>query len=104
MSRASSTSTILFRVEGEFKGEIEAAGNLVVGEGGLVEECQGRHGDYYRSTKGEIEAEKRVEIQFPGRIVGTVRTPNLIIGDGGVLEGNSVMLKKEENAFTYTAT
>ncbi len=93
------------RVEGEFKGEIDAAGNLVVGEGGLVE------GNVKVDTaiitgllKGEIEAEKRVEIQFPGRIVGTVRTPNLIIGDGGVLEGNSVMLKKEENAFTYTAT
>ncbi len=93
------------RVEGEFKGEIEAEGNLVVGEGGLVEGTVKVDTAIITGVlKGEIEAAKRVEIQFPGRIVGTVRTPNLIIGDGGVLEGSSIMLKRDENAFVYTAT
>ena len=93
------------RVEGEFKGEIEAAGNLVIGEGGLVEASVKVDTAIITGVlKGEITAAKRVEIQFPGRLVGTVRTPNLIIGDGGVLEGSSVMLEEEDNAFTYTAT
>lgn len=92
--RLSFESTV--RIDGGFKGEICARGTLVVGEGALVEaEVKVDTVIVTGTVQGVIEAAKRVELQAPGRIVGEVRTPTLIIGDGGVLEGNCTMTKKE---------
>jgi cytoskeletal protein CcmA (bactofilin family) len=84
------------RIDGGFKGEICSRGMLVVGEGALIEaEVKVDTIIVTGEVRGVIEAAKRVELQAPGKIVGEVRTPNLIIGDGGILEGNCTMTKKE---------
>jgi cytoskeletal protein CcmA (bactofilin family) len=84
------------RIDGGFKGEISARGLLVVGEGALIEaDVKVDTVIVTGEVRGVIEAAKRVELQAPGKIIGEVRTPNLIIGDGGILEGNCTMTKKE---------
>jgi len=83
------------RIEGEVKGEITGNGTLVVGEGATIEaEVKADTAIITGTVTGVIEAATRVEIKAPGRVTGEVRTPNLIIGDGAVFEGNSVVLKK----------
>ncbi len=84
------------RIDGVFKGEIDARGMLVVGNDAFIEATV--KVDTLIVTgeiNGVVEAATRVEIQSPGKIIGEVRTPNLIIGDGAVLDGNCVMLKRE---------
>ncbi len=87
------------RVDGVFKGEIDAQGTLVVGDGAFVEaEVKVDTVIVTGEINGVVEAAKRVEIQSPGKIIGEVKTPNLIIGDGAVLDGACVMLKREHTA------
>lgn len=83
------------RIDGSFKGEIEGKGTIVVGDNANVEAvvCVDTAIITGKVT-GTVEAETRVEIKAPGQVFGEIKTPNLIIGDGSVFEGNSVMTKK----------
>lgn len=99
--RLSFDSTV--RIDGSFKGEISAKGTLVVGESGMVEaNVKVESVIVTGEIKGVVEASKRIELQVPGRIIGEVKTPNLIIGDGAILDGSCIMLKKESNQSTGT--
>jgi cytoskeletal protein CcmA (bactofilin family) len=97
------------RIDGVFKGEIDAKGMLVVGNDAFIEaEVKVDTLIVTGEINGVVEASKRVEIQAPGKIIGEVRTPNLIIGDGAVIDGNCVMLKRENagpgaNTLEYSA-
>jgi len=82
------------RIEGHYKGEIESGGTLLVGEGALIE------GDVRVSTvivsgeiRGLISAGQRVELKSPCRVIGDIKTPNLLMDEGVVFEGNCVMTK-----------
>ncbi|MBI5971014.1 MAG: polymer-forming cytoskeletal protein [Deltaproteobacteria bacterium] len=85
------------RIDGHFKGTVEATGALVVGPDGLVEGVVNVGSVVVAGTvKGTIVAAGRVELKGTGRMLGEVRTPNLIIGDGAVFDGNCQMLKRGE--------
>ncbi|VAV84774.1 hypothetical protein MNBD_DELTA01-1865 [hydrothermal vent metagenome] len=82
------------RIEGHYKGEIESGGTLLVGEGALIE------GEVRVSTvivsgeiRGIISAGTRVELKSPCRVIGDINTPNLLMDEGVVFEGNCVMTK-----------
>ncbi len=82
------------RIEGHYKGEIESGGILLVGEGALIE------GEVRVSTvivsgeiRGLISAGTRVELKSPCRVIGDIKTPNLLMDEGVVFEGNCVMTK-----------
>lgn len=93
------------RVDGGFKGEISASGTLIVGEGALVEaEVKADTVIVTGEVKGAVEASRRVELQAPGKIIGDVTTPNLIIGDGGIFEGNCAMTRKDRTIPLGTVT
>lgn len=83
------------RIDGTFKGEINATGTLVVGEGGQVE-GQVRVGSAVVTgeIRGTLSATTRVELKSPGRMLGEMHTPNLIIGDGAIFEGTCHMLQR----------
>ena len=83
------------RIDGKFKGEISSSGALHIGEGATIE------ADIIVDTvvitgeiKGKIEASSRVELRAPGKMLGDIKTPNLIIGEGVVFDGNCVMTKR----------
>ena len=60
------------------KGKISAASILVQGK-----------------VMADVQAEKKLEVQPPGSVVGDVTTQSLVIGDGAVLEGHVSMKKNE---------
>lgn len=87
------------RIDGNFKGEISSGGTLVVGEGAEIEaDIKVKSAVITGTVRGVIEASFRVELQSHGKVMGEIRTPNLIIGEGAVFEGNCVMLKKDAQA------
>ncbi len=84
-------------IEGEISGEISVHGNLIVGEHATIEVKVVAISVLIRGTvKGDIQVEKKIEIQPPGVVVGDITTPNLVIGDGAIFEGNSFMKKEQK--------
>lgn len=84
------------RIDGSFKGEIDATGSMVVGDGGYVEgKIKVGSAIVTGEIKGVLEASVRVELRAPAKMFGDIKTPNLIISDGVVFEGSCVMTKKE---------
>jgi cytoskeletal protein CcmA (bactofilin family) len=82
------------RIDGHFKGDITAAGVLVVGESGVVES------DIHVSSiiisgevRGNIVAEKSIEIRVPGKVFGNIKSPTVTIHEGVVFEGNCMTCK-----------
>ncbi|GBE01493.1 polymer-forming cytoskeletal [bacterium BMS3Bbin06] len=65
--------------KGRVKGNIHAMGVLVGG-----------------SIEGNIEAKESVEIKSKGYICGDIRTQKLIIIEGGIFDGYSIMKKEEK--------
>lgn len=88
------------RVEGSFKGEIDATGTLVLGEGGLIEgKIKVGTAIVSGEITGTLEASQRVELRAPAKMTGDIKTPTLIIGEGVVFEGSCIMIKKGHSEF-----
>ncbi|MDP2689628.1 MAG: polymer-forming cytoskeletal protein [Deltaproteobacteria bacterium] len=83
------------KIDGNFKGEINASGTLIIGESGYVNGLvKVGNAIITGEVKGTLEASSRVELKSPGKMFGDIRTPNLIIGEGVVFEGNCIMVKR----------
>ncbi|HZD41351.1 MAG TPA: polymer-forming cytoskeletal protein [Terriglobales bacterium] len=82
-------------IEGEVEGEIIAQANVTIGQQAVV---KGKISASAILVQGkvmaDVQAEKKLEIQPPGSVVGDVNTQSLIIGDGATLEGH-ISMKKE---------
>ncbi len=82
-------------IDGEVEGEIVAQANITVGQQATI---KGKISAASIIVQGkvlaDVQAEKKLEVQPPGSVVGDVTTQSLIIGDGAVLEGH-VSMKKE---------
>lgn len=78
-------------LNGNVRGSISTADVLIIGESATVEaEIKAGDVQVYGTVIGNIECARRVEICESGRVRGDVRTPNLIIRDGGSFEGTSL--------------
>ena len=82
-------------IEGEVEGEIVSQANVTVGQQAIV---KGKITAASILVQGkviaDVQAEKKLEIQPPGSVVGDVNTQRLVIGDGAILEGH-IAMKKE---------
>ncbi|MBW1801693.1 MAG: polymer-forming cytoskeletal protein [Deltaproteobacteria bacterium] len=81
------------RIDGHLKGEISTeGGHLIVGDWGLIEADMQISSILVRGEiHGNIIADKRVEIQLPGKVFGNIQAPRVVIGEGGIFEGNCQM-------------
>ncbi len=82
------------RIDGHFKGEIQADGNLIISEDGLVE------ADMHASTiaisgeiHGNITADQRVDIHAPAKVFGDIKAPSVVIDEGVIFEGRTRMYR-----------
>jgi cytoskeletal protein CcmA (bactofilin family) len=89
------------RIDGHFKGEISADGNLIISNQGLVE------ADVHASSimisgevHGNITADQRVDIHAPAKVFGDIQAPSVVIDEGVIFEGMTRMKqpKKTEEA------
>ena len=83
-------------IDGEVEGEIISQAHVIVGQQATV---KGKISAQSILVQGKIMAdvvaEKKLEIQPPGSVVGDVTTQSLVIGDGAILEGHITMRKNE---------
>jgi len=87
------------RIEGVFSGEIHSDSVLVIGEGAKVSaEVDVGTIVINGEVRGNVRAKTGVEIRHPGRLIGNVEAPSLIIEKGVIFEGSCKM----ENFSTRT--
>jgi cytoskeletal protein CcmA (bactofilin family) len=80
------------RIEGHVEGEIAAQDTLIIGESAIVNaQIIGTSVVVHGRVTGDITAKKRLEVRAPGRLVGNITTPSLVIHEGVVFEGQCSM-------------
>jgi cytoskeletal protein CcmA (bactofilin family) len=80
------------RLDGKFSGEIFSSGTLIVGESAIIK-SQIHVADMIISGEvhGDIFAEKKIEINVPGKLFGNIQTPKLLVEEGVIFEGSCKM-------------
>ncbi len=77
------------RIDGAYKGEISAEGNLVIGETADIESAiHTRSILISGKIRGTIRATEKIEISPSGRVYGDIQAPDLMIHPGAIFEGN----------------
>ena len=85
------------RIDGKFKGEIFTAGTLIIGESAVIESnVHVSHVIISGEIRGNVVAEKRIEIHAPGKVFGNIQAPVVVIDEGVIFEGNCRMQKTKE--------
>ena len=80
------------RIDGNFSGEVESDGTLVIGREAHVEGTIAV-GQLVLSGQltGEVMANKKVVLNKSAELHGNIRTPVLVVEEGAVLEGKLTM-------------
>ena len=85
------------RIDGNFKGEIFTEGTLIVGQSAIIESTiHVSHIIISGEIRGNIIADKRIEIHAPGRVFGNIQAPIIIMEEGVIFEGNCRMQNIEK--------
>ena len=91
----------LARVDGKLRGEVVADGTLEVGpEADVHAKVEVDVLVVEGLVAGEVLARERVEVRATGRITAAVRTPSLVLEEGGSLEGRIEMTRKKAPAMS----
>lgn len=95
--KLSFTGTV--RIDGRFKGDILAKGTLIIGETAVIDsQIQVSHAVICGEVRGDISAEKKIEIHAPGKVFGNIQAPVVTIDEGVIFDGNCQMQKLSEEA------
>ncbi|MBU1249158.1 MAG: polymer-forming cytoskeletal protein [Proteobacteria bacterium] len=80
------------RIDGNFTGEVESEGTLVIGHDAVVEGSI-KVGKLVLSGRltGEVESAGKVILNKTAAMRGNIRTPVLVVDEGAVLEGRLTM-------------
>jgi cytoskeletal protein CcmA (bactofilin family) len=82
-------------IEGEVEGEIIAQANVTIGQQATIKgKINAASILVHGKVMADVQAEKKLEVQPPGSVVGDVVAQSLVIGDGAILEGH-ISMKKE---------
>ncbi|UVI31633.1 bactofilin family protein [Paenibacillus spongiae] len=85
------------RIEGEYRGEITCQGDVIIGEGGVARaNITSKDVTVAGKVIGDIVTSGRLTITASGQLHGSVTTHNLLIQDGGLLNGTCTMEKTAE--------
>ena len=91
------TSEAGIRIEGEYHGEIECKGDVIIGECGIVKSAiTARDVIVAGKVIGDITTKGRLTITASGQIHGNIVTSSLLIQDGGSFNGSSRMERMPE--------
>ena len=80
------------KIDGTVDGEIAAQDAVIIGDGAVINaQIQAEAIIIKGKVTGDIVARKRVELCAPGKLVGNITTPSLVIHEGVVFEGHCSM-------------
>jgi excisionase family DNA binding protein len=81
------------RINGNFEGVLDVRGMLTIGERASVKaNITGEIIVIAGDVTGDVKADKELQLVAPGRLVGDVETPALIVERGAVLQGRLNMI------------
>ena len=92
------------RVDGKIEGEIITKGTLVVGDTAVINAeinagtiiCSGR-------INGNLVAKEKVQLLSPAVLVGSIKSPALLIEEGVKFNGTCEMGKEKEEMASFTS-
>ena len=77
------------RIDGHFKGRIEASGNLIVGPKGVVDaDIQAGSVICNGEIRGCVCVDEYIDIRVPGKVFGDIISPKVLIQEGVIIEGH----------------
>ncbi|BBI35346.1 bactofilin family protein [Cohnella abietis] len=80
------------RVEGEMIGDIECAGDITIGEGGIARSnIKARNIIVAGQVIGNVTASEKLTIKATGKLHGNSTANDLSIESGGIFQGSSSM-------------
>jgi len=80
------------RIDGSVEGEIHCQGTLTIGEGAEVKaKVSGQIVIIRGKVEGNVTAKEKVQLAAPARLIGNIDTPQLVITEGVVFEGDCSM-------------
>ena len=87
------TGPVNLRLNGEFEGDLEARGVLIIGEKANVKAktVKGDNITISGKVEGDVICSKRLELSASARVIGNVETPTLVIAEGALLKGDCQM-------------
>lgn len=84
------------RIDGKYEGEIVTAGDLVVGETGMVSaNIEAKNISIAGEVRGNVVARGKLELIPTGRLYGDVKMAVLVVEDGAVFHGQCEMFSPE---------
>ncbi|HPC84797.1 MAG TPA: polymer-forming cytoskeletal protein [Thermoanaerobaculaceae bacterium] len=84
--------TDLLRVHGHASGTVTSEGELLVGEGGVVEgEVSVGRLVVAGAVRGIVRVRERLTVHGSGKVEADITTPVLVVDEGGVVEGKVTM-------------
>jgi cytoskeletal protein CcmA (bactofilin family) len=87
----------IFRIDGTYDGEVLSGDSLVVGETAEVNaQINVNTLTVHGHVNGNITAKNRILIHSPGKVLGDIQTPVLVISEGAIFQGNCQMGKRED--------
>lgn len=87
------------RIDGVFEGTVESQSNVIVGENARVAADVSAFNITVAGTvQGNVKAVGRLEILSTGRVLGDVLVGSLLIEEGGVFHGQSLMDEAKQPA------
>ena len=85
------------RVDGYLEGSLETKGNVIIGEAAKVTaDITASNVQVWGAVKGNICASGRLEILPSGRVWGEIKVSSLLIDEGGLFRGKSVMAGEDK--------
>ena len=87
------TGPVNLRLNGDFEGDLEAKGVLIIGEKANVKAktVKGDNITISGRVEGNVICSKRLELTTSARVIGNIETPILVIAEGALLRGDCQM-------------
>lgn len=86
------------RIDGVIRGDITATDGVEVGKTGVVvgTTIQSKTAIIYGRVEGHLIAPQHITLGGKAKLLGDIKTGNLVIEEGAIFHGNSTMMKEEQ--------
>jgi len=82
------------RINGSFQGSLDTKGTLIIGEKAVVKATiVGETVRIAGEVIGDVKASEELELIAPGRLIGDLETPVLVVREGAVIQGKLNMIE-----------
>jgi cytoskeletal protein CcmA (bactofilin family) len=85
------------RIDGTFRGKLQTADSLTVGEAGVLEaEIKAQSSFIFGKITGNLYIEDRIELHSTAVVIGDLHAKELVINEGAVFHGHCSMQKAKD--------